>query len=176
MSIFASAGFQGGWEVWLQCETFYKLPRNVRYQLAREVDYPGGPPYPRADIMIERADLTPPRLWTEMKVELGSAAQSVRDLVSRFADDVVKLEGLRARLPSATNRPVAIGVVCRNVVTLVDPALLAFFQNRSGVNAPEDIAALSRSTRSTLMLLFAGGGTSLEKMLSTPLPGKPSPR
>lgn len=70
MRTFAAGGFRGGWEVWMQCQTFCEIPQNARYRCVREAQYPGLPTL-KCDFLTERADGDPPRLWAELKVQLA---------------------------------------------------------------------------------------------------------
>ena len=106
MLLFSDAQFEDGWEVWLQCQAFAKLPDCLNYRYRRGVEYrPNGK---KCDFLIKKID-SEITLWVELKVQLK---RNVPDLVKRFADDVNKIKNLG--LDDQHNSLGAIAVCPRN--------------------------------------------------------------
>jgi len=125
MRAFAQPSFLGGWEVWLQCQSFSMLPDLNQYVCTREAAYPNGQ---KCDFQIRRLQADPITLWVELKVQLSD---HVPGLIGRFVQDIAKIQNLN--LPSVSNSIGAIAIVPLHCKSLFTHAGRKYFTDRTDV-------------------------------------------
>jgi hypothetical protein len=135
MALYTSADFVGGWEAWMQCETFFRIAPNARQTCIREQPYPGLPAR-RCDFMI--ANVNDPAdsvtLWAELKVQRGAPANViVPNLLRSFSHDVDKLNALAGRIPEPQNLAAAFAVIPRSARELLSAGNRDLFTGLTGL-------------------------------------------
>ena len=122
MKEFSDNNFKGGWEVWLQCQSFSMLHDSASYDFTREVKYPTN--NQKCDFQIKKIQDNQITLWVELKVQLN---RNVHDLIKRFGDDVIKIQDLN--LPQESNSLGAIAVVPHDCKDLFTKGNKEYFEN-----------------------------------------------
>lgn len=122
--LFSSPRLEDGWEVWFQCQAFAWMPTSQNYVFQRGKAYNPNGAGVKSDFRFKNAqqEIT---LWFELKVQLQGG---INDLISRFASDINKIQGVN--LPRDQNSICAIAIAGQGAGGFFTQASLDYFKSR----------------------------------------------